>query len=129
MDHGCGTADSLLYGDSFGRAIARTCAALHAGVQIVNPYFLSVPHEDSVRANSKAHTATRAACDIVFQRSYIFQIFHRITPPKKRTRSPMTRRSIPPAVVKSISGIAVFISLSTPDREVYVELPVKFIVK
>jgi len=148
-EDGGGTSDALMHLNGAERAIEGAGTALHAAVALRDADLVSLGFENPVRADGQALSAAGALFGIILQGDDIFQVLHAGGPfidgsrlsGRFSTRSPVhpirpdatatpstSRRMTPMADRESISGKAIFISRSTPDRDVNVELPVKLIV-
>ena len=125
-----GTSDSSMHVDSPGRTVFRTGAAFHAPVHIRDPRDSPRHGKDSVRANFCTTATADAFLCVIFQGGDILQVhlFHVL--PFQATRpaiiSPTTTSS-PSNAAMAMAGMARRISRLTPEGDVYVVLPVKFI--
>ena len=122
-----GTAYSWSHGDSFRRTVHGTSPTLHAAISVRNFDNSTIEHKYRVTAHMSAQTAASALVTVQLKRNNIFQITkvhffpHKILP---------TSKTAPPDTIdKIITGTAMRISFCTPEREVKVLQPVKFMAK
>jgi hypothetical protein len=122
-----GTAYSWSHGDSFRRTVHGTSPTLHAAISVENFDNSTIERKYRVTAHMSAQTAARTLVTVQLKRNNIFQITkvhffpHKILPTSKTTP--------PDTIDKIITGTAMRISFSTPEREVKVLQPVKFMAK
>ena len=111
-------ANPLLYRNCRKSTVLRACAAFHAGIAVCYGYNLTALLKHAMRANLHTHAATRTFFGIELQSDHVFEVFHTIAPPMIRMKSLASSKSIAAAAENSIIGTAIFISRSTPEREV-----------
>ena len=111
-------------------AIAGAGAAFHAAIVVRQAGLAAIHDENAVGTDVRAQSAARAFFGAVFQGGNVFQVMkrHGLTPhPPDKNATAAAARPSPPAA--SMTGTAAFISATTPERDVNVDDPVKFIAR
>ena len=118
-------------GDRPERTIHHAGAAFHAPVPVREPGPLSVHHEDRMGADDSAQAAARALLRVVSERDHVLEILERrrLSPLLQRMKKPAAVATTPRAAERIINGTAIFISRTTPDSDVKVLDPVKFMAR
>jgi hypothetical protein len=127
VEYGPGTAYSWPHGDSFYRTVHGTGPTLHTTISIQNFHNPAIQCKNRVPAHMSAQPAAGALFTVQLKRNYVFQITKIHFAPHKNLPS---SNAVPPDTIdKIITGTAMRISFCTPEREVKVLQPVKFMAK
>jgi hypothetical protein len=118
---GCSTPHAGLNGYGIKWAVSSAGTAFHAGILIFNVGFFLADQPYFMRTDNRAHPAARAFILIQLEGNYITYIailhFH-ILPFPFYQKSAMSRATRPRATEIFISGMAILVSLLTPENEV-----------
>jgi hypothetical protein len=127
VENGPGAADSSPHRYGFRRAVLGASAALHTIIPIKDVNTIIVHCQDPVNAYLTTHPTEGALVDIQLQSDNISQILKTHLTPHKSLSS--ISATPPETIDKIITGTAMRISFWTPESEVKVLQPVKFMAK
>jgi hypothetical protein len=129
VDNGRGAAYSGPDGYGAFRAVEGARSAFHARIPVGYSRFSTRYFEHAPRADSRAHGAAGTCLRFEFQGYNVFEVHKPTHKNLGQTNMETIQKRVPSANATTCAGTAALISFFTPEREVKVEQPVKFMAR